>query len=666
LGVLSLFPSLDSYAVCDYFSSTSYTAGSGWSADQKVAWWSETTDGKLDVKLNGYTMVTTAQHDFSPGRPFSIDCDISIVNTSSSTDRVGMYIYSESEIPFTIPNGNSEIETDGVLAYYYPYVAQLKFLCYDYKSDKWLVLQTGSIAGRVSKLGCSLTAGQVIFRVNGYDTDFKIQGDFSSLSSIDTLKLRAAGENLEAQFDNFCASPYQAQNNPPSGEALPLPDGRKTFVVSPGAAPLLDFDPARANPFGFGSAAAGGKQFSFTVGIPVLAAPVDIYVGIGIGTEIFLFAPDNTLHPANNGLVRWKSGSRGGIESQLLPEFDISAYPGTYRFYLLMAPANRVDRFCQWSATLKVAGPSLPAPGIMEQEIRKNLDQLFGLLANSTSDNFGALTAIFADKKVVTMTPAKLDLQKLNSGTPLTITADFGSGYRTKTGDIMKGRAEIVISNVKFSNTETGADLNATFHNITRNGVQLANGGLSGTLRLSGTGEEGSSSNITGNMTFSGLTLNGKSVSGSIRIVSGTMTNTEISDDEDQTDITMRVQFDNFVSGDYSISSGYVDIDSTTVGESTFDPRAGKIDISTNLQSGVGPVVLDLTMNVNSSSNSTLKTKSPGTIGSYTLSIDEVVWNKKRCSNYPIGGRLIFTKEGKTGIVTFDDSCDGSYGYSER
>ena len=654
--MIAVFAVSDVFAVCGYFSSGDFGSGSGWTAEQGTADWT-IYNGMVDVQVTG-SVASYAQHQFTPSGFFTLDVDVNIVAAGGEYGRLGVYVYSNAHSPFTI-GGYS---TDGVVGYYYPDTGLVRFKFYDFNTGKWVVVKGSSVSGAVHSIGLSLLSDRVVFRVNGQDTNDRLLGDFASVSKIDTLELRAGGAGLHARFDNICASA--------PGDTMALPDGRELLTVSSAASPVVSTNPAQANPFGFGAAAAGGKLLSLNIGLSNLAGPVDIYLGIKIGSGIYLFSEDNHLHPVADGLVCWRSHSVGGIDALIMSNIDMTNYPGTYKFYLLMVPSGRFDVFRQWTTSLVVGGGSSSVTDkAMEQEIRHYLDLVFSLSSKASKGSLNELTTIFSDKNVVTTSPAKLDLQSLNAGTPITVVADFGSGYTMKSGSVMKGNARIVISNIQFDKSGMGADFSGTFNNVVKDGIPFANGQVSGGLHMVMNADGGSDSGntrITGQIVFTDLQLEGHRQSGSIQ-VAGTLQNTELNDDEDEFVMKLRQTFSDFTSGSNTIYSGYADIDSTTRGSSLFQPKSGSSTITTNLQSSEGPIQMTMRLIVGDNGLMTLATTVPGTMGAYTVNINDVTLDVNKCPNYPTGGNISFTKSGgPTGVVTFVEACGSGYQYSER
>ncbi len=641
------------FAACDYLSSGDFGAGSGWTANQDTALWT-IKNGMLDVTDNNSGLVSYAWHEFTPPGFFSLDTDISIINAVEDTDRVGIRVFTTGDQTFVVTGDAGQYTTKGINCYYYPVARLLKFKIYDIAGKKWVLLHgSRTVTGAVNSIGLSMSNNEVIFRINRQDTDYKFSGNFSSApGSIDNIKLQAAGNNLHARFDNICAASYEITNLPPA-DSMSLPSGQEVITTSPAISPLVSINPAQANPFGFGAVANGGSVFSLDVGLSALAGPVDLYIGIGIGSEIYLFGEDNRLHSAGDGLRRWRSNTTGGINTRILPEIDLSPYPGTYTFYFLMTPAGRSDVFRQWTTPLVIVDNSpVTDPVITDKAMELEIKQYINLIFGATSGFSGGMdefTAIFSDKNVVTTTPAELSLATLFSGAPITITVNFGAGYTMESGSVMRGSAQILISNIKFSSTGLGADFSGAFNNVTKDGAPFVNGQISGNLQMTGRADE--NYDLSGQIIFTNLTFNGQQLYGTIQL-SGII---ELLDLDALTESlgTVRLTFTNFIAGADTINSGYVEI---VMAENA------NITILSNLQTSKGAVNLNLT-----SRNSVFNTTSPGIAGPYTVVVNGVTLNKNICANFPAAGTISFTKqEGLTGVVTFTGACDGTYHYEER
>ncbi|MBW1719792.1 MAG: hypothetical protein JRJ43_09575, partial [Deltaproteobacteria bacterium] len=423
LAVSGFFVSPPCHGACEFLSAD-FASGSGWTVSSSGDW--TLSSEMLDVQNIATDSMTHAGVYFSPADFFSVDVDVNIVNCSGQYDAVGIYFFANAgDVFFSVDGDSQNYTTDGVAVLYYPVTGQVKFLIWDITAGEWAWPQAAHpVSGTVSSIGLSMVADGVIIRVNGQNTNFKLAGDFSFASYIiDTLWLLAKGDDLHARFDNVCASAYEVTDFPP-GNAMPLPGGADIFPVSPAAAPVININPAQANPFGFGSAASGGATLSLSAGISGLAGPADLYVALQsdvFGPEFWFFAGDNSLHPfSSSGLVKWQANTTGGLTATLLGDIPVSLLPaGTYNFYFLMTPAGSLNFYRGWVSPLVIGGggSSIITDQEMEQEIKQNIDLIFGI-TSGFSGGLTELLTIFSDKNVVTTSPATIDLNSLLAGAP--------------------------------------------------------------------------------------------------------------------------------------------------------------------------------------------------------------------------------------------------------
>ncbi|HMB30420.1 MAG TPA: hypothetical protein VKN82_01210, partial [Desulfohalobiaceae bacterium] len=495
-----------SFAACEFLSED-FASSKGWTALQKTGDW-VVKDGKLNVSGVGTTS-SYATTDFFPSKSFSVDVDIDIVSASSNHDRVGTRVYAGGDVFFAVQGDGQEYTTNGVLCYYYPVAHELKFKVYDVLAGEWVVpLSAKAISGSVRSIGLSMVNDGVIFRVNGQDTNYKISGDLSNGHSfLSKFRLFAGGTGLQARFDNICASAYSG-TNPNTSSSMPLPSGQQSLTTSPASAPVINADPSKANPFGFGSAASGGSTLSLSFGLSQQASPVDLYVAMQssvLGPELYLFTGLNQLQPSSVvGLVPWKTNTLGNFQNRLLSDLPASVLPnGTYYFFLLSTPAGSLNSFRLWAAPLVInTGQSNVSDKEMQQEIKNTIDLIFGL-SSGFSGGLSEITSIFNNQEVITTSPSELDLTSLLAGTPITMNVDFGSGYTLESGSVMKGSAQMQVKNVIFNSRNMGADFSGTFNNILKDGLPIANGLVNGNILLSQS--SGGSADISGQINFDNL-----------------------------------------------------------------------------------------------------------------------------------------------------------------
>jgi streptogramin lyase len=165
------------------------------------------------------------------------------------------------------------------------------------------------------------------------------------------------GADLTVWFDDVRVSSSEALSG-----AMQVPDGQTAFPpYVPAAAPVINSDPSQAKPIGVGSVASAGDTLSLQVGLPQFSGPVDVYFGIFAPSidpnNVYLLKSDDTLQPLSGGLLPWQSNISGNINDSLFGNIPISSLPpGTYTFYLVVAPAGSLNSFYLWSTSITVGG----------------------------------------------------------------------------------------------------------------------------------------------------------------------------------------------------------------------------------------------------------------------------------------------------------------------
>ena len=646
-----------SFAACEFLSEN-FASSDDWTLYTQTGSWA-LKDGGLEASDIGTTS-TYASTQFFPSDMFSVDADIQIISAPGKHDRVGTRIYAGGDVFFAVQGDSQEYTTNGVLAYYYPAVNELKFKIYDVMAGEWVVpLAAKSVSGPVNSIGLGMESDGIVFRVNGQDTDYKISGNLSNGHMfISSLRLFAGGTTLKVRFDNVCASARGGSSPPPTSKGMVLPSGHETLSTSSVSSPVVNTDPSLANPFGFGNAASGGSTLALNVGLSMQASPVDLYVGLlseNLGSDLLLFTGLNALQPASVvGLVPWKANTTGDFTNLLLSDFPVTALPdGTYYFFLYLTPAGDMSSSRLWATALVVNnGNSEIKDKEMEEEIKKNLDLIFGL-SSGFSGGLGELTSIFENEEVVSVTPSDINFTTLMSGTPITVNADFGSGYTLNSGSVMKGSAQVQVKNIVFNNQQVGADFSGTFNNVLKDGVTLANGSMGGNLMITQGANE--SATLSGQVNFNNLIIAGKQQSGRVDL-SGKLNDFGLSPEKMTGNV--RMSFSDFISGEYTLQSGYADL---------ILQSSNRAIVQTALQTPEGTVNLDIQVDT-TESGAVLNTTKPGTAGPYQVSISNVTMDQDACPNYPVSGTMSFTKQttGTTGVVTFTGACDGSYVYKEQ
>ncbi len=509
---LTAFTAPSVFAACEYLSSGDFSSGSGWTVEADTASWT-IYEGMLDVKnITGAS--SYALYTFAPASLFNIDADIYIVSAPGQYDRIGVYVYSNKYVPFTVTVDTGIYDTDGVVGYYYPATNSLKFKFYDFDAGVWIISESYPVSGSVNSIGLSVVADGVVFRINGQNTNYKISGDFTyAANSIDTVELRAGGSSMHCRFDNVCAAAIGSSPISP-GNTMPLPGGREVLTTTPVAIPVISTDPAQANPVGFGSVANSGNTLSLTASLSPLAAPADLYLGLSVGSEIFLFAPDNSLRPLSDGLIKWRSQTQGGFNARILPDVDMTAYPGTYTSYLLMTPADRWDGSRFWVSSLVVGGGSPVVPG--GGAAGTVLGTLVSSLGNLDTNDFSNVVRILIssiqegtlDTAVAAITAnspqAASMITKVGSGYKV----DWGTGHTFPNGTTVAGSMTVSLgshsSYANGSRTRIGGSYEISLKGVQINGTAVPDDNQMVSLQADSLG----GGDIVGNLTMSGTVGN--------------------------------------------------------------------------------------------------------------------------------------------------------------
>jgi hypothetical protein len=210
------------------------------------------------------------------------------------------------------------------------------------------------------------------------------------------------------------------------------------------------------------------------------------------------------------------------------------------------------------------------------------------------------------------------------------------------------------VRNVVFNNQQVGADFSGTFNNVLKDEVTLANGSMGGNLMVTQGANE--SADLSGQVTFNNLIIAGKQQSGRVDLT-GKLNDFGLLSPENMTG-NVRMSFSDFRSGDYTLQSGYADLNLQS---------SNRTLVQTALQTPEGPVNLDIQVDT-TENGAVLNTTEPGMASPYQITISGVTMNQDVCPNYPVSGTISFDKQstGTTGVVTFTDVCDGSYIYREQ
>jgi len=99
--------------------------------------------------------------------------------------------------------------------------------------------------------------------------------------------------------------------------------------------------------------------FSLLIGLGKYSAPVDIYFALAAPAidpaNIYILTPTGFQSIAQAGVVPWVSNTLGNIYVPpvlLFEDFSLSLIPpGTYTFYLAVAPAGSISTYYLWQTS---------------------------------------------------------------------------------------------------------------------------------------------------------------------------------------------------------------------------------------------------------------------------------------------------------------------------
>ena len=449
---------------------------------------------------------------------------------------------------------------------------------------------------------------------------------------------------------------------------LDVPSGVNSYAYLPVATPQWAPTAKEYKPMGLGPVAEGGSSVNFEIATPDFAWPVDMYLCLQsdslLNGEIILFKSDNSPVPLSqaSGDIRWRASTSGNEYSMVLKDIPTNLLPaGQYYFFLIVTPAGSFDDYSVWVTHLDITGNAAPAPSGggpgTKNDITNNVDLLLGsgilemLLGqnNITSFLMTNFTAM-QQKGLVVQTPEELDFSQLSKG--LKWDFDMKGGFTATDGSVLKGSGVVAITNIIFGNDGLGADFSATLNNVTRNGVLLANGSADGNIFLSGSS---TSNTLTGKVNFRNLQTSYGTINGSLDI-GGKNINADIFEGTVKSIGSITLSTSGLTFGDYTINSGTIVITA---------PSSGSIGLDIDLNTDKGPMKMNLIITKGGSSRYVINSNGAGTLGGYTVSVENVVLDGSVCTKNPISGQMRFSGNGVNPVVSFHSQCDGSYDYSE-
>jgi plastocyanin len=163
---------------------------------------------------------------------------------------------------------------------------------------------------------------------------------------------------------------------------MALPQSQVVFTPAPSSAPVLNTDPALANPIGLGSVAAGGDTLDIRIGTTGFSGSAEVYFAVSspqvLGNEIFLYSGGMFVAFSSAGIVPWIASTTEPLDQDLFGAIPVSSLPsGDYTLFFAVAPAGTslATFFYLWSAvfTIPWAFRRISLPPSVFQRRRKGL-----------------------------------------------------------------------------------------------------------------------------------------------------------------------------------------------------------------------------------------------------------------------------------------------------
>jgi hypothetical protein len=146
----------------------------------------------------------------------------------------------------------------------------------------------------------------------------------------------------------------------PGAQAMPLPESQLAFAPASSSTPVLNIDPALANPIGIGTVAADGDTLDIRIGTIGFSGPADVYFAVYspqvLGSDILLYTGTAFVTLSQAGLVPWMASTTGPVDQDLFGAISISLLPsGVYTLFFAVAPdGSQLATFYLWSASFTV------------------------------------------------------------------------------------------------------------------------------------------------------------------------------------------------------------------------------------------------------------------------------------------------------------------------
>lgn len=134
----------------------------------------------------------------------------------------------------------------------------------------------------------------------------------------------------------------------PASSNIPLPTNADVFSYPAVEIPVLNSNPAEAEPIGVGSVASGGDNLDLHVGTNGFSGAVDIYFLLYIPVldpvNIYQLTSSGELKTVSEGLFPWKINIVFPIDTDVFGTIPKSLLPsGIYTFGLVVIPAGDIS-----------------------------------------------------------------------------------------------------------------------------------------------------------------------------------------------------------------------------------------------------------------------------------------------------------------------------------
>ncbi|GEM_PF-4701308 len=298
---------------------------------------------------------------------------------------------------------------------------------------------------------------------------------------------------------------------------------------------------------------------------------------------------------------------------------------------------------------------------VADDPVEMVIDQLLGVLEDP--DNAEMLSEILSlvitaisggsgTCPTVTTVPATIDWN--NPPALMTFNVSYGAGCSTTSGDTMAGSAVITLTDFSVVQSpgqtmanitmeeaikrasSLGSKFSMNCNDIRRNGTQVLDGEASGQFSLAIDGSVITSASAS--FSSDGFLAMGKPILGEMSL---TASNINLSAG---TFGSVLVTLN-----DVWLDAAYLD------GTASLTGSMSNLSLDVNMVTNeVGTVDLTLTMAV---AGDVSTFSGSGTLGSYNVSVNNVVYNTAACAKNPTGGTIVLTRPGETITVTFKNAC---------